>query len=204
VSDKVRIKKEVALGKGLHLRFGVVITLAQGGRLWMAAGGMVYTGVACLCGTTWQKARRRGLALDAMWWGLMAVGHFFLALDAILGFRLAIAELGRMLFKEGGWYGDRKPVQVVLSVAALLIAAGVGWALLKWPRRPSRGCRLAGWGTLLSLLLFAVAAISMHQMDVILGWPFQPVSVGAGLRGLACVMTGAGAWRWHADARRHY
>ena len=161
----------------------------------MAAVAMVvYAAVACLCAAAWHKARRRGRRADAWWWGLLAAGQVFLATDAVLGIRLTLAEIGREYFVRRHWYGERWPVQYVLSAAAFM-AVILGAIVLHRVRKLPAGIPLAASGMLLSLLVFSIAAISMHRLENLLTWPFEPLALGTSLRAIACGLTALGAWR---------
>ena len=155
---------------------------------------VAYAAVACLCGAAWHQARRRGLRADAWWWGLLAAGQVFLAADAVLGIRLTLAEAGREFFVRHDWYGQRWPLQYVLSAAALL-AVILGAIVLHRVRKLPAGIPLAASGLLLSLLIFSIAAVSLHRLENLLAWPFEPLALGTSLRTTACGLTALGAWK---------
>lgn len=153
-----------------------------------------YAALACLCAAAWHKARHHGQRAEARWWGLMAAGHVFLAVDAALGIRLTLAETGREYFARHGWYGQRWPVQCVLSAAAFMVVI-LGAVVLRRARKLPAGIPLAASGMLLSLLVFSIAAVSMHWLESLLAWPFEPLALGTSLRTIACGLTALGAWR---------
>ena len=125
----------------------------------------------------------------------MAIVQMFLGADAAFGIRLVVAETGRKFFHQQGWYGHRWTVQAILFAAACMIIL-TAWVILRRARNLPSGGRLALGGTLLSGLLFLIAAISMHRLEVVLAWPFEPLALGTSVRAAACGLTAAGAWRY--------
>jgi hypothetical protein len=163
-------------------------------RPWMAAAGAaLYAWLACLCALTWRQAHRRGLLAEARWWGVLAAGQLFCTADAAFGIRMAVAEIGRRFSVQQDWYEYRGYAQAILS-AAVLLAIIAGWVVSYRIRKGTPGVRLALGGMLLSLLLFLIAGISMHRLENLLAWPFEPLAPRTSLRVLASGLTAAGAW----------
>jgi hypothetical protein len=182
--------------QGAFLRLAITVFAIHSSRPWMAATGMVlYAGLACLCAVAWRKARRDGLPAAARGWGVVAMGQLFLGADAAFGIRLVLAEASREFFVQHGWYEQRWFVQAILSAATLMTCV-TGWMVLGRVRKMPLGVRLALGGLLLSLLLFLIAVVSMHRLEVLLAWPFEPLALGTSMRAAACVLTATGAWKY--------
>jgi hypothetical protein len=165
--------------------------LFQASRPWMAAAGMgLYAGVGCLCVAARSGAARRGAARNARWWGLLAGCQGFLAADAAFGIRMILAGAGRSVVQEHGWYESRAIVQAMLlaGVSAMAVLAGI---VVRRIRGLPRETRWAAGAALVSLLMFAVSVISMHKLEGLLAWPFEPLALRTSVRGAACLVTAA-------------
>ena len=139
----------------------------------------------------WRKARRQA---HGWWWCLLAGIQLFLAADAFLGIRLAIAEIGRVFFQEHGWYAGRWQFQAALSAVMLITIGVLAWVTLRFGRRFPPGCRLAVGGTLLSLLPFLIGCISMHFFEELMAWPLEPLGLGNIVRASGGLLVVYGAW----------
>jgi hypothetical protein len=62
-------------------------------------------------------------------------------------------------------------------------------------RKLPPGSRWAISGTLLSLLVFAVASISMHFFDELLAWPSGVMGLGTIARVAGCGLMALGGWQ---------
>jgi len=164
---------------------------------WLAVGAAgIYLGMSGLCVVAWRKARGGATHGGARVWGGLAMIQLFWAADALLGIRLGVAEMGRVWFKEQGWYAEHRPFQAALS-AVMLIALGVlTWGSWRVARTFPLSCRLAIGGALLALVPFLIACISMHFFEDLMDWPFGLLGLGTLARVGGCVLTGIGGWRF--------
>lgn len=135
---------------------------------WIAT--LAYFAAAWSC---WAASRRikpeyrRTLSLRREWtiWRALAALLAVLGVNKQLDLQSAVTELGRLLARSGGWYEQRRGVQLVFVAAVAAVAlAGAGAAF--WAtRRTSPPVRLAVVA-LSALLGFVVArAASFHHID---------------------------------------
>ena len=142
-------------------------------------------------------------ALRREWrlWPALALLLAGLGLNKQLDLQSAVTELGRMLARSGGWYGDRRAVQV--AFVALVALAGLGAAALSlWAvRRTAPPVRLAVAGAC-ALVAFVVArAASFHHADVVISHEVIGLRLGS-LVELAAIGVIFAATRWRARMLR--
>ena len=144
-------------------------------------GGVVHSLLAIGCMLTWLCTRRSGWISASWLW--MAVVQAFFAVDSIVGIRLIIAEAGREYFTHHGWYDERRPMQMVLTLAAI-IAVLMIIRFISLAQGTSATHRMAVVGTGIVLALFLNSAISLHQTG--------DFSLSLAGRVLGCGLTGVG------------
>jgi hypothetical protein len=123
----------------------------------------LWTAVAC------RRARHHGLpGSDALVWaGLSAV---FLLLSLLktargLGLLRGFGGLLRDIFRQRGWYEDRRSLQIAASIAiAVVVVALIVWGLL-WAWHYIKRYRLALSFAGLTLGFAAIRFISLHEVD---------------------------------------
>jgi hypothetical protein len=123
----------------------------------------LWTAVAC------RRAHYHGLpGSDALVWaGLSAV---FLLLSFVktargLGFLSGLGGLLRDIFKEKGWYEDRRTLQITASIAvAVVVVIMVIWGLL-WAWHYIKRYRLALGFASLTVGFGVIRFISLHEVD---------------------------------------
>ena len=171
---------------------------------WLAT--VAYFAAAYSC---WAAARRikpeyrRAPSLRREWklWRTLSALLAVLGLNKQLDLQSALTELARMLARSGGWYEQRRGVQLAFVAAIALAALLAGAAALWTTRRTSPPIRFAvvGFGALLG---FVVArAASFHHVDVAIShdWLGLRVSSLVELAGLALLIAAA---RWQARQLR--
>jgi hypothetical protein len=87
---------------------------------WLAvAGAVIYLGLSSLFIAQWREARHHLVRASSLW-GVLALTQLFLAADALYGLRMAIAGMGRELFREHVWYAYRWQFQAALTAVVLI------------------------------------------------------------------------------------
>lgn len=139
----------------------------------------------------WRRESARRARLRWFWFSTAAV-LLLLGLNKQLDLQRLVTQIGRDIAKEGGWYRDRKPVQVALAFVALGAGvAAMGWVAWMLRDVASRiGVALAG---LLVLFVFIAARInSLHAIDAAMR--AGPLPMKWSLEILGIVLVGANAW----------
>jgi hypothetical protein len=159
-----------------------------------AVGFLFYFGSAISCLLWWLRARRypRSYPESSRLALFLAVIESLFCLDMLLEWRLEVHQFFVNLFLENHVYGERHGLQVgLLGALFLLLIASLGMVLRRF--RARKGASLAIGGVFLSLTLYAMEIISMHETDRGLYHLVSGVMVIAYLWALACVLTLLGA-----------
>jgi hypothetical protein len=158
---------------------------------WLITAAYAAASIVCVAASS-RRLDRRDSAVRWFWIGLSAV-LVFLAANKQLDLQSLLTAAGRDLFKELGWYGERREVQrlfmLALGGAALVFACFLFWRF-RWEFR-SLGFALAGIVFLLCFILLRAA--SFHHVDDFLSGRLAGVRVRSFLElaGIALVMVGA-------------
>jgi hypothetical protein len=129
--------------------------------------------IACLIGLWTAVACRRatyhGLpGSDALIWAALSGAFFLLSLLKTargLGLLRGFGGLLRDIFKQRGWYEDRRSLQIAASIAiAVLVMSLIVWGLL-WAWHYIKRYRLAIGFTALTLGFAIIRFISLHEVD---------------------------------------
>jgi hypothetical protein len=115
----------------------------------------LWTAVVCL------RAQYHGLpGSDALVWAGLSGTFFLLSLMKGLGLLRGFGDFLRGIFKQRGWYEDRRTLQIAASIAvAVVVMALVVWGLL-WTRY-----RLAVGFAGLAVGFGIIRFISLHEVD---------------------------------------
>jgi hypothetical protein len=154
-----------------------------------AVGLMAYgTAVTC-CGIAWvrEKNQRQDWRLAA----LLTLIESTLLLDIAFNWRWMLHQLLMDIAEGAHEYQVRRIPQLI----ALIILAGLLFLGLLAVRRLSRGrggTRLAASGALLSLVLWCIEVVSLHQVDHVLYYRLGKIMAVSLLWVLACLMTSIG------------
>lgn len=154
---------------------------------WVTVVG--YLSAAILCWLACRRAERRVRAF----WGSLAAILLLLGINKQLDLQTALTELGRILARSEGWYGQRRIVQVVF----ILVVAATGFWLFRSAVMLARGnlrqMRSVLLGTLFLISFVTIRAASFHHIDHLLGIRLGGVKVNALLElgGIALVIHGA-------------
>jgi hypothetical protein len=136
------------------------------------------------CVVAWNRDKRTSRTSN-LWIFLMILQLFF-AVDAGIGLRLLIADVGRQYFLHHGWYRRRRPVQAALTLTAFFTVSVVTSSWLLSIRRTAPASRLAIAGSGVLMGFFLTAAISLHYTEIFALAVFGKI--------LGCGLTGAGIW----------
>ncbi len=102
-------------------------------------------------------------------WGVLAVGLLFLAVNKQLDLQSALTQIGRCLSQSQGWYENRRPVQFAV-IGAILVMLGIGVVVtirsLQHAMRPNA---LAITGLILLAGFVMVRAVGFHFVDLLIG-----------------------------------
>lgn len=124
----------------------------------------LWTAVVC------RRARDQGLpGSDALVWAGMSILFFLICLVRTargLGFLRGFGEFLRDLFKQRGWYEDRRTLQVMASIGvALVVVVLLVWGLM-WAWHYIKRYRLAIGFAALTVGYGLIRFISLHEVDV--------------------------------------
>lgn len=133
---------------------------------------------------------RRG---ERRFWTVLAAVLLFLCINKQLDLQTAMTELFRMVFRQGGWYENRRIFQLAFILA---MAAGfpvAAYAVFRATRRLPSSSRLAGLGLVLIAVFVLVRAASFHHVDRLLAARLLHFKLNwlLELGGVAVVLVGA-------------
>jgi hypothetical protein len=123
----------------------------------------LWTAVAC------RRAQYHGLpGSDALVWAGLSGAFFLLSLMKTargLGLLRGFGDFLRGIFKQRGWYEDRRSLQIAASIAvAVVVMALVVWGLL-WTWHRIKRYRLAVGFAGLTVGFGIIRFISLHEVD---------------------------------------
>lgn len=125
----------------------------------------------------WKQPRIHGGRHERWFWRLLFVGLILLAINKQLDLQSAFTELGRMAANRGGWYADRRQVQMafIAGIAILGLTLFVATLYLTWGAPAATQWALLGATGLVMFVL--VRAASFHHVDTMLGSELSGVRV---------------------------
>jgi hypothetical protein len=154
-----------------------------------AVGLLAYGTATICCGITWIRAKTRGQ--DWRLAALLTLIEGLLLLDIAFNWRWMLHALVGDVARSRHEYALRKEPQVMALVilgALLLLSMLAALRLF----RGKVGGRLAIWGALLSVFVWCVEVVSLHEADHILYHLIGKWMVVSALWILACLMTSIG------------
>lgn len=166
---------------------------------WIAT--LAYVAAAACCFAAGRRIlpeyrRVPTLRRERILWHALAGALAALGVNKQLDLQTALTELGRAAARAGGWYGQRREVQLAF-VAAVGVAALGAAALALWTtRRTSAPVRVACAG-FVALLGFVVArAASFHHFDLAISGEWHGLRVGSLVEiGALAVLIAAAQWQ---------
>ncbi len=136
---------------------------------WVTVGLYLLTCVSCLKTAGVVLRRDWSGHSDSYVWRAISIAFFFLGINKQLDLQSAMTELGRNVAFAGGWYEQRRTVQLyfVIGFAAVCVAATL--ILLFWARKSSIQTWLALVGSTFVLGYVLIRAVSFHHFDQFIG-----------------------------------
>jgi hypothetical protein len=111
--------------------------------------------------------------------------------EVLFGVRHRAHDMVDALLQARGWYAARGPLQVVLLVAVLVLAAATLAALARLRHLDAR-LWTAACATAMALWLFVTEAVSLHGVDAVMYLTLGPVLlIGCAWAACAAVVVGA-------------
>ncbi|MFM7051853.1 MAG: hypothetical protein ACKOYN_06945 [Planctomycetota bacterium] len=140
----------------------------------------------------WRVEAARRARLGRFWFAVAAF-LVLLGLNKQLDLQRLVTQIGRDIARDGGWYRDRKPVQIAVAVGALALGV-VGTGVAAWMLRDIIARVWVALVGLLVLFVFIAARVnSLHQIDAWMRAGPIPAKWWLELLGIALI--GANAWR---------
>jgi hypothetical protein len=174
---------------------------------WLVVLAYLVCGVRCLLTA---KAERRCGHQDARTlWQAVGVTALLLALLKVFGFQTIVIKGLRLVFRDHGWYSDRRELQG-WAIYFVVAAAVVGLTLI-WLKRDSlvrlsatSSVRSGATASIVLLMFVAVRAISLHDVDTFLyRLPVVGEYMSIGIELLLILILAWVSHRAAAAARRH-
>ncbi|TCM63279.1 hypothetical protein [Rhizobium sp. BK068] len=102
---------------------------------------------------------------DGYIWRAISVVFFFLGINKQLDLQSAMTELGRMVAFSGGWYEQRRAMQVDFIIGVAVMCAATVPVFLFWARKSPIQTWLALVGSTFVLGYVLIRAASFHHFD---------------------------------------
>jgi hypothetical protein len=106
---------------------------------------------------------------DRYAWRAISGSFFALGINKQLDRQSALTELGRILAYTGGWYEERRTVQVYFIVGVAIVCLIAALTLLFWARKSPPQTWLAILGSVFVLGFVLIRAASFHHIDRFIG-----------------------------------
>ncbi|MET0675577.1 MAG: hypothetical protein ABW175_07245 [Bradyrhizobium sp.] len=131
----------------------------------LALPGLLGLWAAIAC----RRAQRHGLpGADALVWGALSAVFFLMCLvrtARVTGLLRGFGEILRNIFRQRGWYEDRRTLQITASLVVLLVVAVLVIWGLRWSWHYIKRYRLAIGFAGLTVGFAAIRFISLHEVD---------------------------------------
>ena len=106
---------------------------------------------------------------ERRFWIVATIGLLLLGLNKQLDLQSYLSQFFREAAQRGGWYKQRRPVQVAFIAFDALIALAVGVYLMRLAVAAGTGVRIAMVGLVLLGADILLRAASFHHVDSLLG-----------------------------------
>lgn len=130
---------------------------------------------------------------ERRFWTVLAAVLLFLCINKQLDLQTAMTESFRIVFRQGGWYENRRVFQLGFIVAMAVALPVAAHAVFRATRRLPRSSRLAGLGLVLIAVFVLIRAASFHHLDRLLAGRLLHFKLNwlLELGGIAVVLVGA-------------
>jgi drug/metabolite transporter superfamily protein YnfA len=153
----------------------------------------------------WKASASRAISMrERQIWRFVAILFVMLGINKQLDLQTAFTELGRVMAAHGGWYEQRRVVQLAFIRGVAMTCAAIALTMIVWAWRASFSCWLAILGTSIGLGFVLIRAASFHHVDMFLS------QTALGLRwnwvlemGGIIIVILAGFWRYTTDKLLH-
>ncbi|MDQ0559952.1 hypothetical protein QO004_001734 [Rhizobium mesoamericanum] len=98
-------------------------------------------------------------------WRTISLAFFFLGINKQLDLQSAMTEIGRMVAFSGGWYEQRRTVQVDFIAGAVAVCLAGIPAIIFWTRKSPIQTWLALLGSTFVFAYVVIRAASFHHFD---------------------------------------
>jgi hypothetical protein len=155
--------------------------------LYFAATGMAFRVTRCLGGGC------RVAASEGRVWFLLAAGFLLLGINKQLDLQSVVTDIGRVAAAWGGWYEQRRVVQLIFVGFVLAVAAGALVLLANAARSSPVSTWIALAGSVFVAAYVIMRAASFHHVDAWIGSTFLGLRWNWILEmgGIAIVLLGA-------------
>jgi hypothetical protein len=102
-------------------------------------------------------------------WMTLAALFVALGINKQLDLQSLFTEVGRKIAYRGGWYEERRQVQVVFILAVALVGMAGIVTSVRFVRHATLGARVAVLGTALVAAFLVIRAASFHHVDRFIG-----------------------------------
>ncbi len=159
--------------------FGWLVTLA-------------YFAASLLCLRAAFAARAAG-GLGGSAWAALSLALSFLGINKQIDLQTLLTEIARILAVRGGWYGKRRPVQLLFVAGVFLAGIWLLRHLMRLGRGERRGLRVALFGAMFLVCFIVVRAASFHHLDRVFmqTWSDLRLNAVVELAGIILVAVGA-------------
>lgn len=141
---------------------------------------------------------------ERVFWSLSALLFAFLAVNKQLDLQTLMTDIGRCAANHGGWYGERRVIQVLLIVSlAVAAVAGLAIAMVAM-RRSLRRLALAIFGIAFVCGFVLIRAVGFHHVDAMIGWTAGGIQLNWALELPGPLLVIANAWWLVAGRRRSH
>ncbi|HEY7119748.1 MAG TPA: hypothetical protein VH475_24365 [Tepidisphaeraceae bacterium] len=161
---------------------------------------VAYFVAAGLCFWAGRKERERSLGRARRWhapvfWFTLCGLMVFLGFNKQLDLQSDLTEVGRSVARSGGWYQNRRPVQLVFVIIFALGAIGAVAGAIWFMRDLWRRYRLAFVGIIYLCAFVIIRAASFHHIDQLLYWSWASYWVNTVLELGGNVIVGYAAYQ---------
>ncbi|WP_283195540.1 hypothetical protein [Rhizobium sp. AN80A] len=136
---------------------------------WFTVALYLLAGVTCWRTAGFAGSRHLPGSTEAATWRMISVAFFCLGINKQLDLQSAFTQIGRMIALAGGWYEQRRTVQLYFILAIAVVGIVVTSVVLFRVRRSPRELMLALAGSMLVFGYVVIRAGSFQHVDRFIG-----------------------------------